>query len=48
MNCTWRADAGKGAVLGSAQFVLQSNNRSVSAMRVRDRHGNLTSLGAWE
>ena len=48
VNCTWRADAGKGAVLGSAQFVLQSNNRSVSAMRVRDRHGNLTSLGAWE
>lgn len=46
--CDWHADAGKGAVLGSAHFVLQPNNRTTSAMRIRDQHGNLTGLGAWE
>ncbi len=46
--CDWRADAGKGAVLGTAHFALQPNNRTTSAMRIRDQHGNLTGLGAWE
>ncbi|MEG0973188.1 MAG: hypothetical protein RSD57_00735 [Comamonas sp.] len=46
--CIWKADGGKGAVLGSAQFVQQANNRSSVAMRIRDSHGNLTGLGAWE
>lgn len=48
VGCSWRANGGAGAVLGTAQFAQQPNNRSAMAMRIRDRHGNLVGLGAWE
>lgn len=39
----WRADR---AETWKSRFMRQTNNRSASTMQIRDRHGNLMSLGS--